>query len=307
MDGALTFSGNPLARAERELADPAWIAAQRADPRGRYLVLHHLDAPVTSEDDPQLAWLHPDELPPFEGEPIVLGIGDGVPHFAIVTADAAEADARADGVGPAGLNYLDARTLASMLPAEEAAIVAQARALAEWHERYAFCPRCGAANSVIEGGARLECAQCGARHYPRVDPSIISLVERDGRALLAGRVGGPPLRKSCVAGFLEPGESIEEAVVREVLEETGVHVGDVQYSYSQPWPFPGVLMIGCRAVARTSEVRVDGVEIGHADWYTREQVRDALAGSSDELVVPPPLAIAHHLLQDFVARGADGE
>jgi NAD+ diphosphatase len=304
VDGTLVFSGNPLSRLDSELANPEWLAAQRADPRARYLVLHNLEAPVSSEADPRLVWLSRDQLPACEGDPIVLGTADGVPHFAVVTADAAELDARADATGPAGLTYLDARTLASTLAVEEAAIVGHARALVEWHQRYAFCPRCGGANVAIEGGSRLECSRCGTRHYPRVDPSIIVLVERDGHALLAGRVGGPGGRKSCVAGFVEPGESIEEAVVREVFEETGVHVGEVQYSYSQPWPFPGVLMIGCRAVAHSSEIRVDGVEIGHADWYTREQVRAALAGTSDELGVPPPLAIAHHLLQDFVANEA---
>lgn len=303
MDGTLIFAGNPLSRPDRELADPEWLAAQLADPRGRYLVLHHLDAPVTAEAEPRLAWLSREQLPASEGDPIVLGMDDGVPHFAVVTSDAAELDARADATGPAGLTYIDARTLASTLSIEEAAIVGQARAMVEWHQRYAFCPRCGGANVAIEGGARLECSRCRTRHYPRVDPSIIVLVEHEGSALLAGRVGGPTGRKSCVAGFVEPGESIEEAVVREVFEETGVHVGEVQYSYSQPWPFPGVMMIGCRAVAHSTEVRVDGVEIGHADWYTREEVRAALAGTSDVLAVPPPLAIAHHLLNDW-ARSA---
>ena len=306
MDGTLIFSGNPLSRVDRELTDPAWLEASRADPRGRYLLLHNLEAPVTAEEQPRLVWLASDQLPPTTGDPIVLGLDAGVPHFAVITSDAAELDARADAAGPAGLTYFDARTIASMLPVEEAAIVAQARAMVEWHQRNGFCPKCGGATSAIEGGARRVCSRCEARHYPRVDPSIIVLVERDGQALLAGRVGGPGGRKSCVAGFVEPGESIEEAVVREVFEETGVHVGGVQYSYSQPWPFPGVLMIGCRAVAHSSEIHVDGVEIGHADWYTRDQVRSALAGTSSELAVPAPLAIAHHLLNDWASSTSDG-
>ncbi|MDA0353224.1 MAG: NAD(+) diphosphatase [Chloroflexi bacterium] len=300
MDGTLAFSGNLLSRVDRELTDPAWLAARRADPRGRYLLLRDLEVPVSSEEQPRLAWLAPDQLPPYEsyeGDPILLGLEDGVPHFSVAVAANAIA-------APADTTYLDARTLASMLPIAEAAIVAQARSMAEWHARNGFCAKCGGATTSVEGGARRACGSCETRHYPRVDPSIIVLVEREERALLAGRVGGPTGRKSCVAGFVEPGESIEEAVVREVFEETGVHVGDVQYSYSQPWPFPGVLMIGCRARARTSEIRVDGVEIGHADWYTRGQVRAALAGRSSELAVPPPLAIAHHLLKDWSAFGA---
>ena len=299
MDGTLVFAGNLLSRVDRELTDPAWREAIRADPRGRYLVLRDLEAPVTSADQPRLVWLSRDQLPEHDNEPIVLGLADGVPHFAI----AIEASA-ADGEGAAGTTYVDARSVASMLPVDEAAIVAQARSMADWHARTGFCSRCGGATASIEGGARRMCEVCEARHYPRIDCSIIVLVEREGRALLAGRVGGATGRKSCVAGFIEAGESIEEAVVREVFEETGVQVTDVEYSYSQPWPFPAVLMVGCRARALTSEIKVDGVEIGHADWYTRDQVRAALGGNSSELAVPPPLAIAHHLLADWCAFGS---
>jgi len=154
----------------------------------------------------------------------------------------------------------------------------------------------------LEGGARRQCEACGERHYPRVDPSIIVLVEHDGLALLAGRRGGVPGRNSCVAGFVEPGESIEEAVAREVFEETGVEVEDVSYSYSQPWPFPAALMIGCRARARTTEIQVDGVEIASAGWFTRTEVRAALDGTSSELTLPQPVAIAHHLIRDWATE-----
>ena len=298
MDGTLVFSGNALSRADRELSDPAWLAASRDDPRGRYLLLRNLEAPVTGGEQPRLVWLSRDQLPAGSAEPIVLGLKDGVPHFA-VAVEAAAVEGESDTPAPSEITYVDARTVASLLPVSEAAIVAQARSMAEWHARTGFCSKCGGATASIEGGARRQCEACNERHYPRVSPSIIVLVEREGRALLAGRVGGPNGRKSCVAGFVEPGESIEEAVIREVLEETGVHVEDVQYSYSQPWPFPAVLMIGCRARARTSEITVDGVEIGHAGWYTRDQVRAALDGTSDELGVPGSIAIAHHLLHDW--------
>ena len=333
MDQTLVFSGNSLSRTDGEASDPAWLAASHDDPRARYLLLRSLEVPVTSpiasptpwastspttspstsDDQPRLVWLSRHQLPPeglaglagLEGdEPILLGLDDGVPHFAVALASEAtegEASAPTEGAPPA-ITYIDARSVASLLPVDEAAIVAQARSMAEWHARTPFCAKCGGATTSIEGGARRLCQSCGERHYPRVDPSIIVLVEHEGRALLAGRVGGPGGRKSCVAGFVEPGESIEEAVVREVLEETGVHVGDVQYSYSQPWPFPGVLMIGCRARARTTEITVDGVEIGHADWYTRPQVRAALAGTSEDLKVPASLAIAHHLMHDWAAQ-----
>lgn len=303
MDGTLVFAGGVLSRVDRELTDAAWLAASLDDPRGRYLLLVSLEAPVTSGDETRLVWLSREQLPAGEHEPILLGLEDGVPHYALALESEALDGEAAEAIA-SETTYVDARTVASLLPGHEAATVAQARSMAEWHARTRFCSMCGGPNASVEGGSRRQCERCGERHYPRVDPSIIVLVEHEGRALLAGRVAGPKGRKSCVAGFVEPGESIEEAVVREVFEETGVHVGDVQYSYSQPWPFPGVLMIGCRARARTSEIMVDGVEIGHAGWYTRDQVRAALDSASDELAVPGPIAIAHHLLNDWCAFGA---
>jgi NAD+ diphosphatase len=306
VDGTLVFAGGMLLRLDRELTDPAWLAASHADPRGRYLVLRNFETPVTSiaaDETTRLVWATREQLPTLTEEPLVLGLEDGVPHFAVDVAEGDVAEGEVSAEGTSGVTYADARMVASMLPVHEAAVVGHARSLATWHARTRFCSKCGAATASVEGGARRQCTVCETRYYPSVDPSIIVLVEHEGRALLAGRVGGPGGRKSCVAGFVEPGESIEEAVVREVFEETGVHVGDVEYSYSQPWPFPGVLMIGCRAVARTTEINVDGVEIGHADWYTREQVRAALDGASEELAVPSPLAIAHHLMRDWSAAG----
>jgi NAD+ diphosphatase len=296
----IPFSGNTLLRVDSDTTDAEWHEARRADPRGRYLLLRDLDVPVTPEGDPRLIWLSSGELPEDSSEPVFIGFdGDEVPHFACgVSTEGDATPATHDGIA-----YVDARTLAAVLPIDEAATVAHARALVSWHAAHGFCAKCGASTASIQGGTRRECTVCGTRHYPRVDPSIIVLVEHEGRALLAGRVAGPNLRKSCVAGFVEPGESIEEAVIREVLEETGVHVEDVRYLASQPWPFPSTLMIGCRARATSTEIQVDGVEIAHADWYSRDQVRSALEGNSDELVVPGSVAIAHHLMRDFVARG----
>ena len=308
MTGTLPFSGNPLSRVDSDTTDAAWHEARRADPRGRYLVLRDLDVPVTSEEQPRLVWRAGNELPDGIADAIFLGVdGDEVPHFACGVNAAAEG-ASSDGATPesdGAPTYIDARTLAGELPIEQAAIVGQARSLVGWHAQHGFCAKCGGATNSIQGGARRACTVCEGRHYPRVDPSIIVLVEHEGRALLAGRVAGPHLRKSCVAGFVEPGESIEEAVVREVLEETGVQVGEVRYTASQPWPFPSVLMIGCRARAVTTEIQVDGIEIGHADWYTRDQVRAALDGDSDELIVPTSVAIAHHLMQDWLRSPVD--
>jgi NAD+ diphosphatase len=294
---ALVFSGNPLVRADGPHGNAGVITASEDDPRGRYLLLRDLEVLVTSEGETRLLWLSRTQISSDGGETILLGFEEGVPHLAI--SSWSEDSAAAGVTGSPRATYMDARIVAPLLPEAEAAVVAQARSMADWHQRTRFCARCGGGTTSVEGGGRRQCDVCGERHYPRVDPSIIVLVEHDGQALLVGRNGGTEGRRSCVAGFVETGESVEEAVVREVLEETGVAVGDVEYSYSQPWPFPAVLMLGCRARARSTEIRVDGVEIGTAGWYTRMQVRAALEGVSDELVVPPALAIAHHLMRDW--------
>ncbi len=301
VDRTLVFSGGALVRADGAPGDAVAIAASGDDPRGRYLLLRDLEVPVTGEGETRLVWLSHEQVSSDGGESILLGFEDGVPHFAI--SSWSEGGTGAGVAGGTGTTYMDARTAAPLLPEAEAAVVAQARSMADWHRRTGFCGRCGGGTTSVDGGGRRQCDTCGTRHYPSVDPSIIVLVEHEGQALLVGRNGGPEGRRSCVAGFVEPGESVEEAVIREVLEETGVAVGDVEYSYSQPWPFPAVLMLGCRARARSTEIRVDGVEIGSAGWYTRAQVRAALDGTSEELMVPPVLAIAHHLMRDWALGG----
>jgi NAD+ diphosphatase len=303
VDRTLVFSGGALVRADGAPGDAVAIAASGDDPRGRYLLLRDLEVPVTGEGETRLVWLSREQVSNDEGETILLGFEDGVPHFAI-SSSSSEGETGGGVAGGSGTTYMDARSVATLLPEAEAAVVAQARSMADWHGQTQFCSRCGGGTTSVDGGGRRQCDACGTRHYPSVDPSIIVLVEHEGRALLVGRNGGTAGRRSCVAGFVEPGESVEEAVVREVLEETGVAVGDVEYSYSQPWPFPAVLMLGCRAQARSTEIQVDGVEIGSAGWYTRAQVRAALDGTSEELVVPPALAIAHHLMRDW-ALGAE--
>ena len=190
-----------------------------------------------------------------------------------------------------GARFVDARTLAVLLPAADVGILGQARALVDWHARHRFCALCGAPTEHIEGGARRRCTRCPGRHYPRVDPSVIMLVEHEGRALLARRATAPGNRRSCLAGFLEPGESIEEAVAREVFEEAGVRVTDVRYVTSQPWPFPSQLMIGCRATALSDEVHVDGIEIASAEWFDRAEARAAIEGRSAVLEIPGPIAL----------------
>jgi len=293
MDGGHIYTGNPLDRSVGRRTDEAWAAAQREHPQARFLAMRALHAAVHPGDAPRLAWSAREALGEVgDDELVILGIEDGVPHFAVavpVDRDALE-----------GIEFVEARSLGSTLPMVEAAILAQARSYLEWHARHKYCVECGGLMAPAEAGAKRHCTMCGAHAYPTVSPSIIVLVEREGRCLLAKRAGNTTNRYSCVAGYVEPGESIEEAVIREVQEEVGVTVGSVRYHSSQPWPFPATLMIGCTAQATTEDIEVDGAEIGEAHWFSRDEARAALARTNPNLTVPEPVAIAHHLITDWV-------
>jgi len=291
------FTGNPLDRSSGRRIDEAWLAAQAAHPQARFLAMRALHAAVHATEEPHLAWLAREAIEALgvAGDLVLLGIEDEVPHFAVPVPTAVEAHE--------GLAFAEARGLGSTLPMHEAGILAQARSMLDWHARHRFCSECGGETVAAEGGARRHCLACGAHAYPQVSPSIIVLVERDGRCLLAKRAGGAVNRYSCVAGYVEPGESIEEAVAREVQEEVGVPVTDVRYHSSQPWPFPATLMIGCTARATAEDIHVDEHEIGEAHWFTRDDARRALARTNPDLTVPEPVAIAHHLIRDWVERG----
>lgn len=293
------FASNPLDRAPAFRSDEAWLRAQREHPAGRYLpfrALHvGMDASTTA-DQPRLGWLEgaSPALDAARDDAVLLGLLDGVPHFAWAT-DAIDAEPAFDGI-----EFRDARTVATGLAPAEAGMLAQGRSLLEWHATHRFCPQCGHPTLAVDGGARRACTDCPARLYPQVSPSMIVLVERDSRCLLARRPQSPPNRYSCLAGYVEPGESVEDAVVREVLEESGVHVRDVRYHSSQPWPFPATLMIGCFAEASSEDIHVDGTEVAEARWFSRDEVHQALAGEHTSLIVPDRIAIAHHLLRAWL-------
>ena len=305
------FAGNPLNRVANERKDAAWVAAQYADPRRRLLPLWRLKAPVQRRSAPALVWSAAEAAADagLPREPVLLGTQDGVPLLAV---DATALDDPIPALGlPGGAEYLDARAIAPDLAPAEAGLLAQARSLIDWHARHGFCPACGAATVPRQGGAHRVCTRCAAQHFPRTDPVVITLIHDGGeRCLLAARAGMDPPRFTCVAGFVDQGETIEEAVQREAYEEVGVRVADVAYQHSQPWPFPSSLMMGCRARAETTEITVDGDEIGQAYWFGREQVRALFAPGYDAdasprpaetppLRIPPAIAIAHHLIKGW--------
>jgi NAD+ diphosphatase len=194
------------------------------------------------------------------------------------------------------------RAAAHLLPGRDTAIAGQAKALLDWHARHGFCPRCGHATELKDGGYRRLCPQCGAEHFPRTDPVVIMLPLFEDACLVGRNVRFVNDLFSAFAGFVEPGESLEEAVRRELMEETGLKVGAVRYHRSQPWPFPSSLMLGCYAQALGRDVAIDGAEIAEARWVTKAQARQWLKDEvMDGMRLPATIAIAHHLIRDWVA------
>ena len=286
-DLAPGFTGGTLDRADALRHDADGLAAALGDWRARLLALDGLLPGVT--DEGRLAWTSLAHLPD-DAEPILLGLDEsGRPHFTALLAGMGIDNA------PAMRSPALMAVLGSLAPGE-AATYAAARSVLDWHVRHRFCAKCGTATAMFRAGWARKCPNCATEHFPRVDPVVIMIAEHDGRALLGRGKGWPPGRYSALAGFLEPGESIEEAVAREIAEEAGVRVGRVRYVASQPWPFPSSLMIACVAEAEDDAITLDVNELEDAMWVPREMVRAVLRGEDGPFLPPPPYAIAHTLL-----------
>jgi len=272
------------------------LAALAADPRARTLVTSGSRVVVARRPDGGLeAALDGDlaaRLAPSDAEPIFLGTDAGVGWFALPLADPEHATA-------AGLELIELRALAiaGTLPDTHYGALAAARALLHWHEGHRFCARCGAASRPTSAGWKRVCPSCSTEHFPRTDPVVIMLVEDGERCLLGRGHGFPEGMWSCLAGFMEPGETIEGAVRRETLEESAIKVGPVRYVSSQPWPFPMSLMFGCQGDALSEAITVDPVELSDARWVTRAEVLEILAGTHSEINRPRPGAIAGALIE----------
>lgn len=285
------FTGGLLDRADRLRHDEGALAAALGNWQSRLLRLHAFEPEVT--DDGRLGWTMLTEAPD-EAEFVLLGLEDGKPRFAaFVPGEAAPPAFRSPNLF---------RVLDQLRPGE-AATFATARALLDWHARHGFCANCGTATKLFRAGWGRRCPSCRAEHFPRVDPVVIMIAEHDGRALLGRQPSWPAGRYSALAGFIEPGESIEEAVAREIGEEAGVAVTDVRYVASQPWPFPSQLMIACVATATDDAITLDEHELEDAIWVSREDVRTVLAGGDGPFLAPPPYAIAHTLLTWWAGQG----
>lgn len=279
------FTGAGIDRADRLRLDEAALSALAAHAEARLLRLADLD-PVLDEEG-RLLWTGIDES---VAETIFLGLEGDLPLFAPLV--------RTEALGRRAWGVF--RLLGLMSP-RDAALWGAARSLNEWHNRHLFCGLCGAATAAFRGGWGRRCTGCDAEHFPRVDPVVIMLAEHEGRVLVARQPQYPAGRYSALAGFVEPGESIEEAVARELLEEAGVAASGVRYVASQPWPFPGSLMIACLAEAGSEAITLDRDELEDAMWVDRDGVAAALAGEADApFLAPPPFAIAHTLLRRWL-------
>ncbi len=317
----LGYAFDTLDRGNRFREDPAALAALRARPDARAILIAR-DMPVFRHGaaglDPLLPLAEIEALGGVRVEALLGLKADGTPVFADLLPDDAvvEKSDGSDGYrdnrtlvipGRDDLKLVDVRSIAAggFLPPDEEAMLAAAKAVLAWHRRRSFCSNCGTRLIVAAAGWRLNCPNCRMQHFPRTDPVVIML-PIDGEDCLLGRQPQfPKGMYSSLAGFLEPGETIEQAARREILEESGVVCGRVRYFASQPWPFPSSLMIGCFAEATSRAVTVDRTELEDARWFTREEVRAMFERRHpDRLAVPIKMAIAHHLLKAWAFGGA---
>jgi NAD+ diphosphatase len=277
--------------------DEAWLQRAWADPTTRVLPLDggRLLVPDDDHRPSEVYWVAPADAP--EGVRVLLGQDpvSGSVRFAVLVGEV-----------PAGMREEPLRTFLQTLDEDEAGLVVHAVALGEWHHRNRHCPRCGGSLEVRDAGHLKVCGECGGQQFPRTDPAVIMVVTDDeDRCLLGRQPHWPEGRYSTLAGFVEPGESLEHAVAREVAEEVGLEVGEVTYFGNQPWPFPASLMVGFFAQARTTDINVDGDEISHARWFTREEMRaEAEAGT---LSLPAGVSISRSLVETWYGGPLPGQ
>ena len=301
------FAGNPLDRGERERRDEKWINHQTGSENSKFLPLWDSKVLISAREPLKLAWLDRAELEKakFDSESFLLGMQNGFTYF---TIDISKSPQSAEIIEKfSDYQFEDSRTAAEQLDLEETGILAQARAQINWHNRHGFCSVCGNETIVTRGGQKRECNHCKSEHFPRVDPVIIMVVHDGERCLLGqsrGRLAATN-RYSALAGFVDQAESIEEAVAREIMEEAGIQVKNVTYHSSQPWPFPSSLMIGCHAEAATTEIMMDTEEMTDVKWFDRQEVLLALEGDNTNLLIPGPIAIAHHLIRSWAQSEID--
>ncbi len=276
---SMAFIQSPIDRLANHRDEPEWLKAEMARPETSFIQV--FGDGVRMRDN-ELVTSRPDGIEEF----VFLGHDEvQKPWFAF----SRKSEGDMSPLRPLMLNHV--------LPPERLSMLAQARSLVHWHERHGFCSNCGHKTEMSDGGYRRHCPSCKTDHFPRTDPVVIMAVRSGDNILLGRQAAWAPGMYSAIAGFMEPGETIEQAVAREVREETGVVVGQVHYAASQPWPFPSTLMIGCIAEAEHQEIILDQKELENARWFTRDEVRLMLEQKHPEkLTASNPWAIAHHVI-----------
>ncbi len=294
------YANRSFDRVAKARNDATWLEAERQKPATRVLLMSGLKVMVLDEADPPCAlWLTVGELrdlgEALPEDALFLGQSQGISAFALDLGGQARPGAR----------YVELRTVGGLLPVEEAGLLAYSRGLIFWHQRHRFCGACGSETRIDQGGHVRKCSQCGTHHFPRSDPAVIVLVTHDhpdhGERCLLGR--SPrfiPNMYSTLAGFVEPGESLEETVAREIHEEAGITVTDISYRSSQPWPFPASLMLGFQARALDDHLMIDREELEDARWFTREELLDPV---KRPIRLPGSDSIARHLVEEWLVGG----
>ncbi len=293
-----TFAGNPLDRRSDLRLDADWLAARKADPsslivalwNGQPLLEDHEGGLVLARLEPRLGF----ELAGSDETTLFLGLEGDAAVFAIdLVGDADPGEGPLQGRG----KFQDLRASGGLMSPGDAGLAATAKGLFEWRRRHGFCSACGQPSEAAEAGWKRVCPACKVEHFPRTDPVTIMLPTFRDHCLLGRQAPWPKGRYSCLAGFMEPGESIEAACAREVKEEAGLTVVSVRYHSSQPWPFPSNLMIGLIAEASDQNAQPDQTELEEVRWFSRAEMRALMNGEIEGLGVPPPFAIAHQLMK----------
>ncbi|KIZ42513.1 MULTISPECIES: NAD(+) diphosphatase [Rhodopseudomonas] len=295
--GQPAFVTNVLDRAAHLRGDDSKLFAMEGQSNARAYVVHRDSLVMKHDADGPRALLTIDEALSLGANPgtIFLGLRDGAPVFGM-------------GIGAAAVEKLLTRTDAAVtelrgmamqgaVPPAQLSAIAMAKSMVSWHQRHGFCANCGARTGMSQGGWKRDCPACKTEHFPRTDPVVIMLVTYGDKCLLGRQKQFPPGMWSCLAGFVEAAETIEDAVRREVLEESGILCSDVRYYMTQPWPYPSSLMIGCTATATSENITVDLTELEDARWFSRDETELMLKRQHpDGLTGPHPFAIAHHLV-----------
>jgi NAD+ diphosphatase len=295
--GQPAFISNTLDRAAHLRFNDEKLFALENKSDSRAYVIYRDSLVMKKDGDNVRALLSIDEAVKFGANPgtIFLGLRDGAAVFGMgISAPAAE---KLVGREDVAVSELRGMAMQGVVPPDQLSAIAQAKSMVSWHQRHGFCANCGAKSSMAEGGWKRVCPTCKTEHFPRTDPVVIMLVEKGDKCLLGRQKQFAPGMYSCLAGFVEAAETIEDAVKREIFEESGIRCTDVTYYMTQPWPYPSSLMIGCSARALTDEIIIDRMELEDARWFDRDEAMlmwkrehpDGLAG-------PHPFAIAHHLL-----------